>query len=93
MRSSAAERVFWCEDGSGGIKRGWDGVPRRFHATGSLRAGAARLADASDAGAGKKDERCVCVDAGRLSDARLRVYDNCDPRAKSCDLGPLPTTP
>lgn len=34
MRSSGTERVFWCEDGSGGIKRGWAGLPRRFISAG-----------------------------------------------------------
>ncbi len=75
MRSSPAEgRVFWCEDGSGGVKgRGWDGYPREF---------AQRQKN------GEFAKRCVCAPKDKLDHPQLRVYINCDPNANTCKFPP-----
>lgn len=75
MRSSPAEgRVFWCEDGSGGIKgRGWDGYPREF---------AQRQKN------GEFAKRCVCAPKDKLDHPQLRVYINCDPNSNTCKFPP-----
>jgi IS4 transposase len=75
MRSSPAEgRMFWCEDGSGGVKgRGWDGYPREF---------AQRQKN------GEFAKRCVCAPKEKLDHPQLRVYINCDPNSHSCSFPP-----
>jgi predicted heme/steroid binding protein len=75
MRSSPAEgRVFWCEDGSGGIKgRGWDGYPREF---------------AQRQKSGEFAKRCVCAPKEKLDHPQLRVYINCNPESNTCTFPP-----
>jgi len=71
----------WCTPKSGGIERKWVGVPRRLFFPG-------------------RTERCACVktsgkslfnpasksDNGDLDNPHLKMYDQCDPQAASCQV-------
>jgi hypothetical protein len=78
-----------CEDGSAGIKRGWAGLPRKFHTAGErlvcVRVWVTSLAQGTKEG----QERCVCAPQEKLSDKRLRVYEGCDEYSPTCVLPPV----
>eukprot|EP01083_Nonionella_stella_P016500 46062_1 len=77
--SQSGSRVrnrVWCSDMSGGIERGWSGVPRKFM-------------DPTLGGKGRT--RCACVTMEEAGDAtRFQPYDEypCDDTATECFLEP-----
>lgn len=67
-------QVFSYHVYSGGVKRNWTGVPRKF-----------QTLDEN----GKLSARCVCVQPDKLSKtelARIAEYDNCDASSTTCHV-------
>lgn len=83
--SQAEGSEVWCTKLSGGVARGWAGVPRLYDASlDPATTGPAKLATGT--------ERCACVQemlaltrAGGGA-AHLRVYHGCDPAAERCKV-------
>ncbi|XP_042287524.1 neuferricin [Thunnus maccoyii] len=69
--SAAKGGRVWCSTKSGGVERGWTGVPRKLFSPGSS---SARCVCVEDPSAAEEDPN-------------LQKYDGCPPHADSCTVG------
>ncbi|CAK6971854.1 neuferricin isoform X1 [Scomber scombrus] len=69
--SAASGGRVWCSTKSGGVERGWTGVPRKLFSPGSS---SARCVCVEDPSAAEEDPN-------------LQKYDGCPPHADSCIVG------
>ncbi|XP_053188333.1 neuferricin isoform X2 [Scomber japonicus] len=69
--SAASGGRVWCSTKSGGVERGWIGVPRKLFSPGSS---SARCVCVEDPSAAEEDPN-------------LQKYDGCPPHADSCSVG------
>lgn len=76
------KKIFPCF--SGGINREWAGVPRKLFKPGSSQS---RCACVKDSGP-SQESADPQGDRGDLDHPNLQEYDNCDPKAVSCNLPP-----
>lgn len=81
--SGAKGQIVWCTTKSGGIDRGWVGVPRRLFTPGRQEE---RCVCVKDFGESLYQPGSEVHDRGDLDNPNLKEYDNCDPKAVKCQI-------
>jgi len=70
---------------SGGVTRDWAGVPRKLFTPGSGQSRCVCIKDETSA-TSDDDEKRVQLQPESEPNPKLRLYENCDPRAVSCQI-------
>ncbi|NWX30037.1 NEUFC protein, partial [Notiomystis cincta] len=82
--SSAKGTRFWCSRESGGVHRGWAGVPRKLHRPGSP--GSRCVCVRSSGPPWGQPDSSQHSDRGDLDNPQLEQYEGCHPLAQQCVL-------
>lgn len=82
--SDSSGTVVWCSDMSGGTKRSWTGVPRKYYKPPGT---TFRCACVRDKGSpGNTQTGAGHPDRGDLDNPYLREYEGCDPTSVTCKV-------
>ncbi|XP_015278680.1 PREDICTED: neuferricin isoform X2 [Gekko japonicus] len=82
-RSTSGSRV-WCSKESGGISRGWAGVPRKMYEPGSR--GSHCVCVRTEGSPSEPSSSFQPSNRGDLDNPRLQEYEDCHPLANWCAL-------
>ncbi|XP_065186966.1 neuferricin-like [Sycon ciliatum] len=74
--------TVWCSKESGGIKRDWVGVPRKFYKAGGTNYQCVCVRTTGSPSLGEDDQRNI----GDLGNPNMRAYDYCHPDSATCAI-------
>uniref|UniRef100_A0A915IYD9 Uncharacterized protein n=1 Tax=Romanomermis culicivorax TaxID=13658 RepID=A0A915IYD9_ROMCU len=69
----------------GGINRDWAGLPRKLFTPGNSQSRCACVKDSGPSQDSQDNDDTTSIH-GDLDNTNLRLYDNCDPKAVSCNI-------